>query len=220
VRALDKHLTIVSEAERQALYGLPDFDDFQRAEYFALTEEERALAAKHAGFPERIACMLQIGYFKAKQAFFQFRLTDIAAEDIEFLMKRYFPGQSFRAKSIQRDAFLRQRREIIRIFGYRFWSDTFRPHLKSGAAELARRDVTPAFILAELIAHLRQHKIVRPGYHTLQAVISEALSTERGRLSAIVETALDRSAKAALNRKCQDWRHGKSKAAVEHGFLA
>lgn len=41
MRASDKNLTVLSEAERVALYGLPDFDDFQRAEYFALTNEER-----------------------------------------------------------------------------------------------------------------------------------------------------------------------------------
>ena len=44
MRALDKHLTIVSEAEKSALYGLPDFDDFQRAEYFALTADEAVRA--------------------------------------------------------------------------------------------------------------------------------------------------------------------------------
>ena len=200
MRALDKNLTIVSEAERQALYGLPDFDEFQRAEYFALTQEERAIASKHAGFTERLACMLQIGYFKAKQSFFQFRLTDIPAEDIQFLMGRYFPGQFFRPKSIQRNAFLRQRREILRLFGYRSWSDTFLPQIGSRAAQLTMRDVTPAFILAELIALLRQEKIVRPAYNTLQAVISDALTAERQRLSAAVEKALDRNAKAALKQ--------------------
>jgi hypothetical protein len=77
VRALDKHLTIVSEAEKSALYGLPDFDDFQRAEYFALTAEELALAQQRDGLHGKITCILQIGYFKAKQAFFPFRLADI-----------------------------------------------------------------------------------------------------------------------------------------------
>jgi hypothetical protein len=33
-----KRLTVLSEAEKLALYGLPDFDDFQRDEFFALTE--------------------------------------------------------------------------------------------------------------------------------------------------------------------------------------
>ena len=115
-------------------------------------------------------------------------------------MGRYFPGQSLRARSIQRNAFLRQRREIIRLFGYRFWSDPFLPHIQSRAAELAMRDVTPAVILAERIALLRQEKMVRPGYNTLQAVISEALSAERRRLSAVVEKVLDRNAKAALKQ--------------------
>ena len=34
MRARDKNLTVLSETEWLALYGLPDFDDFQRAEYF------------------------------------------------------------------------------------------------------------------------------------------------------------------------------------------
>jgi hypothetical protein len=188
LRALDKNLTIVSEAERHALYGLPDFDEFQRAEYFALTQEERAMASQHPAFPERMACMLQIGYFKAKHAFFHFRLTDIPAQDIQFLMRRYFPGQNFRPKAIQRNAFLRQRREIIRLFGYRSWSSRFLPQIQSRATDLAMRDVTPAFILAELITFLRQEKIV----------ISEALAAERRRLSVVLAKALDRNAQAAL----------------------
>lgn len=30
-----RRLTILSETEKLALYGRPDFDDFQRAEFFA-----------------------------------------------------------------------------------------------------------------------------------------------------------------------------------------
>ena len=35
---LGKRLTVLSKAEKLALYGLPDFDDFQRTEFFAMTE--------------------------------------------------------------------------------------------------------------------------------------------------------------------------------------
>ena len=34
-----RRLTIFTDAEKIALYGLPDFDDFQRAEFFAFSEE-------------------------------------------------------------------------------------------------------------------------------------------------------------------------------------
>ena len=200
MRALDEHLTIVSEAEKSALYGLPDFDDFQRAEYFALTTEELALAQQRDGLHGKIACILQIGFFKAKQAFFPFRLADIPGEDIAFLMRRYFPGQAFRPKPVRKEEYYRQRREILRLFGYRFWSREFLPRLEARAGQLVMRDVTPAFILTELIALLRQEKIVRPGYHTVQAVISKALAAERRRLSEVVEKALDRKAKAALQQ--------------------
>ena len=78
---------------------------------------------------------------------------------------------------------------------------------------MVMRDVMPAFVLTELIALLRQEKMVRPGYHTLQAVISKALAAERRRLSEIVEKALDRDAKTALTanfwfgrKPCLSWR--------------
>ena len=34
----NKLLTVFSDAEQEALYGLPDFDDAQRLEYLALTK--------------------------------------------------------------------------------------------------------------------------------------------------------------------------------------
>ena len=129
MRALDKNLTIVSETEKAALYGLPDFDDFQRAEYFALTAEELAVAQQWEGLSGKIACVWQIGYCKAKQAFFQFQLAQIPAEDIDFLMRRYFPGEAFRPRPVRKEEYYAQRKEILRLFGYRFWSRTFLPRL-------------------------------------------------------------------------------------------
>ena len=58
--------------------------------------------------------------------------------------------------------------------------------------------MTPGFIVAELIAYLNEHKIVRPGYTTLQVLISEALSAERRRLGSLLAEVLDEAAKNAL----------------------
>src|SRR5471030_3359162 len=90
----NERLTILSEAEKTALYGIPVFDDFQRVEFFAMTEAERSLALQRRGILKQIYLLLQIGYFKAKQAFFQFSLDDVPPEDVAFLLQRYFPGKT------------------------------------------------------------------------------------------------------------------------------
>ena len=75
-----KRLTVLTEAERLALYGLPDFDGFQRAEFFAFTDAERALAERRKGPVEHLHCLLQIGYFKAKNAFFNLSAQAVPPE--------------------------------------------------------------------------------------------------------------------------------------------
>jgi hypothetical protein len=196
-----KRLTVFSEAEKRALYGLPDFDDFQRAEFFAMTETERAVVDRRGGLTERLHCLLQIGYFKAKQAFFNVSEQDVPAEDITFLLKRYFPDRpdgTEALRPLRRNEQYAQRDEIAEQFGYRLWAETDRPVFVQMAASLARRDVTPTFVLIEMLAALNAKKIVRPGYTTLQTIISDALKAERQRLAQLVETSLDAATRIAL----------------------
>jgi hypothetical protein len=50
--AKSERLTVLSDAEQEALYSLPDFDDAQRLEYLALTETELVVSqVESAGFP-------------------------------------------------------------------------------------------------------------------------------------------------------------------------
>ncbi len=58
--------------------------------------------------------------------------------------------------------------------------------------------MTPSFVGLELLGVLKDRKIVRPGYTTLQSVISTALTVERKRLDLLVETALDAQTVKAL----------------------
>jgi hypothetical protein len=64
--AKNKLLTVLSDAEQYALYGLPDFDDRQQLEYLSLSEAELALTSRRPGLHAQVCCVLQIGYFKAK----------------------------------------------------------------------------------------------------------------------------------------------------------
>lgn len=65
-----KRLSVLTDAEKFVLYGLPDFDEGQQLKYFSLTAEE--LATSRPGILAQIYCILQMGYFKAKHAFFHF----------------------------------------------------------------------------------------------------------------------------------------------------
>jgi hypothetical protein len=190
-------LAILSDAEQFALYGLPDFDDGQRLEYLSLSEAELALASSRPGLHAQVYCTLQIGYFKAKHAFFRFAWDDIQ-DDSAFVLSRYFNGSSFEPHTITKHEYFTQRALIAELFAYQLWSADFLQQLRQQVDQIVRRDVTPGFIVVELIAYFNEHKIVRPGYTTLQTLISEALSAERQRLGNLLAGVLDEAAKNAL----------------------
>src|SRR5271166_3421136 len=195
----NKLLTVLSDAEQFALYGLPDFDDRQRLTYLSLSGPELALASSRPGLHTRVWCALQIGYFKAKHAFFRFSWEDAQA-DCAFVLARYFKDQSFHGQAITKHEHYVQRTMIAALFGYRLWAADFLTQLAQQATQIVRRDVTSGFIVAELIAWLNKRKIVRPGYTTLQMLFSEALSVERGRLGGLLADMLDESAGKALSQ--------------------
>jgi hypothetical protein len=195
--AKSERLTVLSEAEQYALYGLPDFDDAQRLKYLALSETELILAASRPGFHAQVYCILQIGYFKAKQAFFRFDWSGVD-DDCAFVLSRYFIGDAFERKPITHHEHYAQRRRIAELFGYRLCTSDFLPQLAHQAEYIVRRDVSPGFVATELVVWLNEHKIIRPGYTTLQELISETLSAERRRLSGVLEEILEDTAKATL----------------------
>ena len=190
-------LSILSDAEQFALYGMPDFDDGQRLEYLSLCEAELALACSRPGLHAQVYCALQIGYFKAKHAFFRFSWDEVQ-DDRAFVLSRYFSGCTFEPRTITKHEHFAQRAMIAELFAYQLWSADFLQQLRQQANQIVRRDVTPGFIVAELIAYLNGHKIVRPGYTTLQTLINEALSAERGRLGSLLADVLDEAARNAL----------------------
>ena len=195
--AKSERLALLTPAEQDALYGLPDFDDTQRQEFLSLTETELSLACNRTGTHYQAWCILQIGYFKAKQTFFRFAWDDVP-DDLAFVLSRYFPEQACELHPISTREHYAQRALLAQLFGYRLWFGEFQDHLVQQAEQLARRDITPAFIVVELIDYLRRFKVERPGYTTLQTVISQALSAERQRLANVLSLALDAQTTSSL----------------------
>ncbi|KKB60822.1 transposase, partial [Robbsia andropogonis] len=190
-----ERLAVLSVAEQEALYGLPDFDDAQRLDYLGLSESQLTLACSRNGLHHQVWCVLQIGYFKAKQTFSRFTWDEVP-DDLAFVLSRYFPGQAFEPLRVSRREHYTQRALITQLFDYRLWSSDFLGQLVGHAQQVVLRDISPGFIVAELVAYLNEHKVERPGYTTLQTVISQALSAERQRVTGILSAALDEPTRA------------------------
>ena len=197
MRASNERLTILSEAEQAALYEIPDFDDEQRLNYLNLTCEEQALMRDRDALSAQVHCAIQISYFKAKHMFFPFHWEEVL-EDINFVMQEYFPDSFFHPEPITKHQYYAQCHAIALHFNYRLWSKEFEPLLLKQAEQILRRDVTPQFIVMELLSFLREQKIMRPKYTTLQTIVSKALNTERTRFGSILRESLTEANKSSL----------------------
>ena len=194
----NKLLSILLDAEQDALYGLPDFDDAQRLEFLALNESELAQACSRRGLHAQMYCIIQIAYFKAKHLFFRFGWDDVP-DDCSFVLSRYFPGESLPNKLPYKQERYEQREQICALYGYRPWSSALSSPFEQQAARIVHRDVTPGFIATELVIWLNEHKIIRLGYTTLQELVSRTLSDERQRLGRILMERLDDGTIDSLN---------------------
>ncbi len=181
------------------MYGLPDFDDAQQLEFLTMDESELALACSRRGLHAQIYCILQIAYFKAKHLFFRFGWKDVK-DDCDFILRRYFGGASLPDEFPTKHERYAQREKICALYGYRPWSSALSSQLEEQAIHIVRRDVTPGFIATELIIWLNAHKIIRPGYTTLQELVSRVLSDERRRLERILAEHLDDPTIAELDK--------------------
>lgn len=194
-----ERLAVLNNAEQEALYGLPDFDDAQRLEFQALDESELALAFRRQGLHAQIYCILQIAYFKAKHLFFRFGWSDVK-DDCNFILSRYFHHESLPEQSPTKHQRYAQREKICALYGYQPWSSALSSQLEHQAIQIVRRDVAPGFVATELIIWLNEHKVIRPGYTTLQEMVSRVLSDERLRLGRILAERLDDSTIAELDK--------------------
>ena len=63
-------INLLSNAEIEAIYVLPVFNEIEQAWYFEFDNQEIAYAKKHRAVKLQLYFLLSLGYFKAKQRFY------------------------------------------------------------------------------------------------------------------------------------------------------
>ncbi|MDQ1245100.1 MAG: hypothetical protein QG565_1441 [Campylobacterota bacterium] len=200
MQAKKEHLTILSDAEQSALYDLPEYDDEQRLEYFNLTEAELQIALTRHNLSAQVHWMLQIGYFKAVKMFFRVTWEEVDPADVDFILLQYFQGLSLEVQVISKHEYYAQCSQIAQFFGYTPWAKSKEQALLEEANRLIQRDINQQFIAMGLLDYLQSQKIIRPGYTTLQLIVSTTISTERNRLSDIISRNMSESDNTLLDQ--------------------
>lgn len=167
--------------------------------YFNLSEAELTLVNGRPGLVDQVHCAIQIGYFKAKHLFFRLTWNDVE-EDVVFILQQYFQGKHLRSISVTQHEYYSQRRAIAAFFEYQRWSIDKTELLEKQISKTLRHDVNPEFIVMELISFLREKRVIRSGYTTLQTIISETLSKNRTRISGVIDKYLSENDILALKK--------------------
>lgn len=199
---MTRRLHILSEAEIKALYGLPCFNQEDRHMYFTLEPQEETALNTWGNATTKFNFVLQLGYFKAKQQFFNPDNTN--KEDIAYLQQRYFPKLTTISNlSISKPTRLQLQTQILKLMDYYNCSAEIKAQLKQLAATSAVIDSKPRFLLKELVNFLQKNRIMLPGYTSLQDIVSEAIANEEKRLTLLITQHLPEGARNALDSLLQ-----------------
>ena len=176
-------LFILTEEEINSLYSIPKLDDEERAYLFELDEKDKIyLHSLKKDVPRKVNYILQLGYYRAVNYFFRFSFQKQQA-DVEFILRQYFPDHPFPKKQISKNYHYDNRNRVMVKYSLADPDSDFTENLLNQAKSLAKRHALPKFVLQELLAYCLQKNVIRPGYSTLQDVVSVALTYERNRLT-------------------------------------
>jgi hypothetical protein len=201
-----EHLKILSSAEIEALYGLPRFTQDEREQYFTLTPAERAVLEVLGSQKSRLYCVLQMGYFKARQRFFKFWTGEVEA-DANYVQTRYFPDLKQTHFTVNKETRLKQHELILSLYNYRRCNQHDREQVAQKVRQVVRLSSHPVYLFREALAYLQERRLIAPGYTVLRDMISQALSFEEERLIKLSQTHLDTETVTALQTLLKNPAH-------------
>lgn len=112
----NNRIQLLSGSEVEDLYSRPEFNVHEQHLYFTLTQLEKDALTQFSNTKTCIFFILQLGYFKAKQQFFNFSLDDVR-HDVQFITNIYYRGSSsvlFTGR-ISRDYIRLQRQQLLSL---------------------------------------------------------------------------------------------------------
>ena len=179
--AIDTELTILSHDEIRTLYAVPKLIKEDQEVLFSLTEQEKQCLDGIVQIQTKINFILQLGYFKASRYFYKTSFRN-ARLDVWFIIERYFPKEKFPQKILNINHHYANQKTILELYEYQRSNQDILLELVRQADQIVKYDACPRYIFDQLLDYCEHKKIIRPGYSTLQKIVSNALMKEEQRL--------------------------------------
>jgi hypothetical protein len=181
-------INLLSTTEIDELYSIPIFNKKDRELFFALSNSDYKLLDEYRTQKLKIYFILQLGYFRATQQFYNFEFDEVL-EDVSYLINKYFiPSQNTLNDKPHRKSIKDQQTIILKLYDYIDWSTTLAPQVMEHLLELIRYYPKGSNALRELFKYFQNKAIVIPKYRTLQDIFSKAFSAEEVRLNNIISS--------------------------------
>jgi hypothetical protein len=123
-------LKILSNDDFDKLYKIPQLTDEERNLIFELDEVDKNYLATTNNIAVKINYILHLGYFRISQYFFTFTFQQ-SKEDVQFILKAYFPGNSFPMKKISNRQYYANRQTILNKYEMVLYSKRFENELSN-----------------------------------------------------------------------------------------
>lgn len=193
------HIRILSDAEINDLYELPQLTADEMALLFELDAREAAILQTGLSMERKVDAIIQLGFFRKKKRFYEFTFSEVAAES-KYIVRLYFGATKLQRIVVGRNAHNQNRQWVLEMTGYELYKSEKHFHLlHDRALELCRLSSDPIILFRELLVFLDRNKISLPSYTTLQErIISTALSTEQQRIAKLLNKYLSASNREML----------------------
>ena len=154
-------IILLSETEIDDLYNLPNFTKSEMEFFFSLSNEDYACLSKCRTLKNQIYFILQLGYFRATQQFYNFTLQNLSKE-ASYVNAKYFDKQN-NLKSVidkpYRETITFQQNIILKLHNYTNWSTNLTPKIEAHLTELIRYHPKPEIAMNELLKYFKSGKL-------------------------------------------------------------
>jgi len=228
-----ERLQILSPEEYDLLWGQPRFSQYDRDLLFSITAREEQVLKSLRTARTKAHFLLVLGYFRSRQRFYRLGFERVR-DDVEYLCRRYLDNTAAVIDlAVSKHTRLRHIALILELFRYQPCKQNVRLQLEERALSAARISSRPVYVLRDLVDHMRQNRIIMPGYTYLQDLVRRALAFERHRLSGALSALItdeDRllldfvlkddsglHAITAIKHQPRDFSHKQLLAEIERG---